>query len=156
MKRLFLILLLFPFILFSQVKVDYRIKHKISEDYELQIFSLKKQRGIDVSMTGSGGTIYEKAKKGYQYIELMIKIKNISNSKKIVDFNKFQIVDKNSNIYETYLCVGNGLNKKKCEDYEFKLKPNKKRLARINFKPLIPKNVEIKHIRFNGVNVVSF
>lgn len=155
MKKLFFALLLFPFILNAQQKYE-RIFYKLSDDIEFKILSYSKGKMMDVGATGTGGTFYEKAKKDHQLILLWFKIENKGNETIMFDLTQFQVVDENSNVYDAYLCAGNGLNMKYCESFEFKIKPNKGRQARIYFLPQIPKNVELKYLRVNGVDMVEF
>ena len=150
------LLIALPLSSFSQKKIDIKKRYNLTSDYEIQVLKLNKQKGTDLAVSGGGGTIYTKAEKGKKYIELWLKIKNLSEKKFVFDFTKFKLVDENGNQYEPYLCVGNGLNKKYCDKINFKLKPNKRRLARINFSPTIPKKTKITYLVYDGEKIVSF
>lgn len=155
MKKIFIALLLFPFILNAQQKYE-RIFYKLSDDIEFKIISYSKSKTMDVGSTGMGGTVYEKAKKNHQLILLWFKIENKGKEAILFDLRQFQVVDENGNVYDANLCAGNGLNMKDCDNVEFKIKANKGRQARIYFQPQIPKNIELKYLRVNGVDMVEF
>ena len=96
------------------------------------------------------------AEKGYKILELAIRIKNTSKTKKAVDLSKFQLVDENSKVYDAFLCQANSLNKKYCNKFELKLKPKKKRIVTINFSSQIPENTKVKTLRYDGVDIYEF
>jgi len=155
MKKLLLILLIFPFVINAQEKFERKFR-KISEDFEIQVYGFGSSRTLEVGSSGPARNLL-KAKKGHRLIFMIFKIKNTTNQKKLFDLKQFQIIDENSNVYNANLCARSGLSMKGCDDYEFKVKPNKKRgkLARIFFEPEIPKNVKLKYLRVNGLDLVD-
>lgn len=161
MKYKYLILLLlFPAILFSQEKYKRKNYYKFTDEVEFKVVGLRKSQAIDVKTIGSHtGTksIYEISKKGYEFIEFYIKIRNNSDTEKSINLPEFQLVDENSNVYEAYLCASNTeLNAKDCKDYEFKIRANRSKSARIFFKPQIPKELNVKFVRISDKDRVEF
>jgi len=160
MKKLLFILLLIPMLSFSQKSKKKKIvissEIKLSEDFTVVLGRFFIVKSIDVGVTGFGGNVGSKAEKGYKFIEAYIRIRNNSEEKKIVDLSKFQIVDENNNVYDAYLCQGNNLNKKNCNEYKFKIRPNKKRIATIDFAPLIPEKSRIKILKYEGKVIYKF
>lgn len=155
MKKIFFALLIFPFIMNAQQKYELKF-FKLSDDIEFRLSIYSKSNKVDVGTTGTGGTIYEKAKKGHQLIFLWFTIKNNGDEAIMFDLRQFQVVDENANVYDAYLCAGNGLNMQYCDKFEFKIKANKRRQARMYFLPQIPKDVELKYLRVNGEDLVEF
>ncbi|WP_299117079.1 hypothetical protein [uncultured Winogradskyella sp.] len=155
MKHLFVIFLLLPLMVASQEKYERKF-YELSNTIDFKVISYSKTKMVDVGTTGGGGAIYEKAKKGYKSIFLWFKIKNKTNAKIIFDLRQFQIVDEDDNVYNAYLCAGNGLNMKNCDDYELKIKSKKGRQARVYFQPQIPKDKKLKYLRVNGEDLIEF
>ncbi|MDT0295110.1 hypothetical protein ACFQ3R_04685 [Mesonia ostreae] len=101
--------------------------------------------------------MYEISKKGYEFIEFYIKIRNNTDVKQSIDLTKFQLVDENSNVYEANLCASNTeLNVKDCKEYTFGIRANRSKSARIFFKPQIPKNLNVKFVRIDENDIVEF
>ena len=155
-----LIILLFPAILFSQEKYKRKSYYEFSDGIEFKIIGLGKSRALDIGTQGNHlgiTTTMQQAKKGYEYVEFWIKIKNNTDDDQLIDLSKFQLVDENLNVYESNLCAGNSqLNMSNCDGYEFKVKSNKSRSARIYLKPQIPKGLNIRFVRINGDDIVEF
>ncbi|WP_296383084.1 DUF4352 domain-containing protein [Winogradskyella sp.] len=155
MKYIFIVIFLFPLTISSQEKYERKF-YELSERIDFKIISYSKSKMVDVGTTGGGGTVYEKAKKGYKSIFIWFKIKNKTDEKIVFDLRQFQVVDEDLNVYDAYLCAGNGLNMNDCENYEFKIKPNKGRQARIYFQPQIPKETKLKYLRVKGNDLIEF
>ncbi|MGM0636059.1 MAG: hypothetical protein ACQESK_08325 [Bacteroidota bacterium] len=156
MKQLILLIFLSPLVLFSQDKLDLDKKYKITDDFELQIISLKRKKTSGITRGSHRTSTYIVAKEGFLHIELKLQIENIADGKKFKDFDKFEIIDKNSNVYTAHICADLESNMKMCRRFKLKLKHNRKQVAIIDFDKPIPDDVEIKHLRFDGVDLVSF
>jgi hypothetical protein len=155
MKKLLLILLITPLFLLSQESIGTGDLIVISEDLESNWTGVAYKKGIEMS-THAFGTNNIIAEKGSKFLELAIRIKNTSKTKVSVDLSKFQLVDEDSNVYNASLCQAHNLNKINCDEFDFKLKPKKKRIVIINFAPLITDNSSIKIIRYDGVDIYEF
>ncbi|MEZ4874885.1 MAG: hypothetical protein R2793_05425 [Flavobacteriaceae bacterium] len=156
MKKLLFLFLLAPFILLSQEKFERKKYYQLSDGLEFKIIMYSKSENLELSSTGTGGTVIQRTDPGYKAILMWFKIENNTNEKVLVDLTQFQVVDDLSNVYDAYVCAGNGLNMFDCDTFEFNIKPNKGRQARMYFSPQIPKTAEIKYLRVSGVDVVEF
>ena len=76
MKYILIVLFIIPSLFYSQDKIDYKSYHKLSEQFEIRIYGLSKQKNIELSSTGNAGTVLTKAKADDRFIEFWIKINN--------------------------------------------------------------------------------
>lgn len=155
MKKALFILILTPLFLFSQENLGTSDTIKISDSLETNWTGVLYKKRIEIS-SNPIATNVDVAKKGFKFLELIIRIKNTSKAKLNVDLTKFQLVDEDSNVYNADLCQANNLNKMYCNKFEFKLKPKKKRMVVINFTPLISEKSSIKTIKYDGVDIYEF
>lgn len=144
-----------PLVVFSQKSIGTKDLIKINENLESNWTGVSFKKRVEIS-TNPVGTNVDVAEKGYKFLELAIRIKNTSKEKLNVDLSKFQLVDNDSNVYDADLCQANNLNKIYCDKFDFKIKPNKKRIVIINFKPLISENSSVKAIRYDGMDIYEF
>ncbi|MAB49596.1 MAG: hypothetical protein CMC05_13305 [Flavobacteriaceae bacterium] len=155
MKKTFLILLIVPLLSFSQKNIGIEDKFKITESIEAFSTGILFSKRVEISTTPTGTNV-EKAEKGYKFLEMMIRMKNITKITQSLDLAKFQLVDEKSTVYTPNLCQANNLNKIYCDKFDFKLKKNKKKFILITFSPLIPDDISIKTIRYDGVDIYEF
>lgn len=152
MKKILLIILIAPVLVFSQKNIGISDKFKITDSIEAFSTGIMFSKRVEIS-TNPMGTNFDKAEKGYRFLEMIIRMKNLTKTSQELDLTKFQLVDKNSNVYEPFLCQANNLNKAYCNKFDFKIKKNKKRFITITFSPQISATSSIKKIRYNGVDI---
>lgn len=155
MKKSLLLLLITPLFLFSQENIGITDKFNITESIEAFSTGILFSKRVEISTTPSGTNV-DKAKKGFRFLEMMIRMKNITKTSQNLDLTKFQLVDENSNVYNPNLCQANNLNKVYCNKLDFKIKKNKKRFILITFSPMIPIDSSIKAIRYDGIDIYKF
>jgi hypothetical protein len=155
MKKSLIIFLLAPFFVLAQKTIGTRDDIQISKSLESNYAVLMFSKRVELS-TNSIATNYVKAKKGYSFVNLTIRIKNTSKTKNVVDITKFKLIGDNASVYDASLCQANNLNKTNCDQFEFDLKPGKRRIVNITFSPQVLKSSTIKTIQYDGNVIYEF
>lgn len=147
MNKLLLLFLLCSFTANAQ-KIDRKVYYDYSENVEFRVYSLTKQRTISRGPDHDGVVIV--AEKGRRFVTLALQFTNNSSETQVIDFEKVFIRNQYGELHNIDFVVMGMKLTISTERYKQKLKPNKKRIIYVQFRPSFEKDEEIKTLIIDG------
>ncbi len=150
MNKLLLLFLLCSFTVNAQ-KIDRKVYYDYSENVEFRVYSLTKQRIINRGPDHNGVAIV--AEKGRRFVTLALQFKNNSSETQVIDFEEVFIRNQNGELHDIDFVVMGVKLTISTERYKQKIKPNKKRIIYVQFRPSFDKDEEIKTLIMDGKTI---